>query len=64
MKTYDLQEVKEILKLKSIETVRRYVRQKKLGASKIGRKYVITEEDIKQFLNSKSSTGEKNESKK
>lgn len=61
MKTYDLLETKEILKLKSVETVRRYIRLKKLNASKIGRKYVVTEEDIKQFLNSKSYHGDNNE---
>ena len=51
MKIYDLQEVCEILKM-NIQTIRIYIKEGKLKASKVGRKYVITEEDFKAFLES------------
>ena len=51
MKIYDLQEVCEILKM-NIQTIRIYIKEGKLKASKVGRKYVITEEDFKSFLES------------
>ena len=51
MKIYDLQEVCEILKM-NIQTIRIYIKEGKLKASKVGRKYVITEEDFKDFLES------------
>ena len=49
MKIYDLQEVCEILKM-NIQTIRIYIKEGKLKASKVGRKYVITEEDFKAYL--------------
>lgn len=51
MKIYDLNEVCEILKM-NIQTIRIYIKEGKLKASKVGRKYVITEEDFKGFLES------------
>ena len=51
MKIYDLQEVCEILKM-NIQTIRIYIKEGKLKASMVGRKYVITEEDFKAFLES------------
>jgi excisionase family DNA binding protein len=51
MKIYDLNEVCEILKM-NIQTIRIYIKEGKLKASKVGRKYVITEEDFKAFLES------------
>ena len=51
MKIYDLQEVCEILMM-NIQTTRIYIKEGKLKASKVGRKYVITEEDFKAFLES------------
>ena len=51
MKIYDLQEVCEILKM-NVQTIRIYIKEGKLKASKVGRKYVITEEDFKAFLES------------
>lgn len=49
MKLYDLDEVVELLGL-NIQTIRIYIKEGKLKASKIGRKYVVTEEAIKEFL--------------
>ncbi len=51
MKIYDLNEVCEILNM-NIQTIRIYIKEGKLKASKVGRKYVITEEDFKAFLES------------
>ena len=51
MKIYDLNEVCDILKM-NIQTIRIYIKEGKLKASKIGRKYIITEEDFKAFLES------------
>lgn len=51
MKVYDLNEVCEILKM-NIQTIRIYIKEGKLKASKVGRKYIITEDDFKAFLES------------
>ena len=53
MKVYDIKEVSEMLKI-SIRTLQRYVREGKLKGSKIGTHYVITEEDLKSFLEEQS----------
>lgn len=49
MKVYDLKEVCELLKM-NIQTIRKYIREGKLKASKVGTHYMITEEAIKEFL--------------
>ena len=49
MKLYDLDEVVELLGL-NIQTIRIYIKEGKLKASKVGRKYVVTDEEIKEFL--------------
>lgn len=49
MKVYDLDELCEVLKLNK-QTLRIYIREGKLKASKVGRKYIITEENLKEFL--------------
>ena len=49
MKLYDLDEVVELLGL-NIQTIRIYIKEGKLKASKVGRKYVVTEDAIKEFL--------------
>lgn len=49
MKLYDLDEVVELLGL-NIQTIRIYIKEGKLKASKVGRKYVVTDEAIKEFL--------------
>ena len=49
MKVYDLDEVVELLGL-NIQTIRIYIKEGKLKASKVGRKYVVTEDAIKEFL--------------
>jgi len=47
---YTVEEVKDILKV-SIETVRRYVRNGKLPAIKLGGKYIrIAKKDLEEFL--------------
>ena len=51
MKVYDLKELSEMLKMNR-RTLQRYVREGKLKVSKVGRKYIITEDDIKAFLES------------
>lgn len=49
MKIYNLKEVVKLLGL-NIQTVRIYIKEGKLKASKIGNKYMITDEAIKEFL--------------
>lgn len=49
MKIYNLDEVVKLLGL-NIQTVRIYIKEGKLKASKIGRKYMVTDEAIKEFL--------------
>ncbi|MCX4254758.1 MAG: helix-turn-helix domain-containing protein [Bacilli bacterium] len=55
MKVYDLNEVCELLKM-NIQTIRIYIKEGKLKASKIGRKYIITEDDLKEFIESQRVT--------
>lgn len=57
IKLYDLKEVASILKI-NLRVLRRYIKENKIKASKIGRKYVITAEDLEAFIkgNSKSIT--------
>ena len=49
MKVYDIKELSEMLKM-NIRTLQRYVREGKLKVSKVGRKYIITEENLKELL--------------
>lgn len=49
MKLYNLDEVVKLLGL-NIQTIRIYIKEGKLKASKVGRKYVVTDEAIKEFL--------------
>lgn len=49
MKVYDLNEVCELLKMNK-QTIRKYIREGKLKASKVGTHYMVTEESIKAFL--------------
>lgn len=48
-KYYDLRELTSILRL-NIFTLRRYVREGRLRAIKIGRNYRVTENALKEFL--------------
>jgi len=56
LKVYELKEVSKLLKI-NIRVLREYIKNKKIKASKIGRKYVITEQDLNNFIN--GSTEEK-----
>lgn len=49
MKVYDLDDLVKLLKM-NIQTLRIYIKEGKLKASKVGRKYIITEENLKEFL--------------
>lgn len=49
MKYYTLKEASEIMKV-CIQTLRRYIASGKLKASKIGKAYLLDEEDIKSFI--------------
>ena len=48
-KLYTLQEVADILRV-SRQTIYNYVTAKRLKASKIGKEYRVTEEDLQDFL--------------
>jgi excisionase family DNA binding protein len=49
IKVYELKEVSELLKI-NIRVLRQYIKGGEIKASKIGRKYVITEESINDFV--------------
>lgn len=49
MQVYNLKEVVKLLGL-NIQTIRRYIKEGKLKASKIGTHYMVTDEAIKEFL--------------
>ncbi len=49
IKVYTLQEVANILRV-SRQTIYNYVTAKRLKASKIGKEYRVTEEDLQDFL--------------
>lgn len=51
MKTYTVEEATEILKV-SVSTLRRWIREGKVKTSRIGRRYLITEEEINRLLSS------------
>lgn len=54
---FTCEEVAERYKVKVI-TVWEWIRQKKLGAIKLGREYRVSEEDLKAFENSCRTTKE------
>lgn len=49
IKLYTLQEVADILKV-SRQTIYNYVTAKKLKATKYGKEYRVTEENLKEFI--------------
>ena len=49
MQVYDLDDLVKLLKM-NIQTLRIYIKEGKLKASKVGRKYIVTEENLKEFL--------------
>jgi excisionase family DNA binding protein len=49
MKIYDLKEVVKLLGL-NIQTIRKFIKEGKLKASKVGTHYMVTEDAIKEFL--------------
>lgn len=49
MKVYNLKEVVNLLGL-NIQTVRQYIKNGKLKASKVGTHYIVTEDAIQEFL--------------
>ena len=55
IKVYELKEVASILKI-NLRVLRRYIKEGKIKASKIGRKYVITVEDLEAFIKGNSNT--------
>ena len=52
---FTCEEIAERYKVKVI-TVWEWIRQKKLGAIKLGREYRVSEEDLKVFENSRRTT--------
>lgn len=46
---YDLPEVAEMLRL-HLDTLRRYIREGRLRAAKAGKTYLVTEENLQEFL--------------
>ena len=49
MQVYNLKEVVKLLGL-NIQTIRKFIKEGKLKASKIGTHYIVTDEAIKDFL--------------
>lgn len=54
MKVYNVQEVAELLGVGE-RTIYTFIKDKELIASKIGRNWIVQEEDIKRLLDSKRS---------
>lgn len=50
IKLYTPTEVGEIMKVKNVQTIYRYIRAGKLKAAKYGKEYRITEENLKRFI--------------
>lgn len=50
IKTYTVEEAESILKVKG-KSIRNYIKDGKLKASKIGKRWVIRQEDIEKFIN-------------
>lgn len=50
---YDLPEIAQKLRL-HLDTLRRYVREGRLRATKIGKTYLVAEENLKEFLTGKT----------
>ena len=53
-KFYTSEQVTELLQL-NIQTVRKYIRQKKLIAYRFGKEYRISEEDLKNFIEARKT---------
>lgn len=49
IRLYDIKEVAEYLKL-STRTVQQYIKDGKLKAKKIGKKWIITEDTLREFV--------------
>ncbi|MBQ9013463.1 MAG: helix-turn-helix domain-containing protein [Bacilli bacterium] len=49
MKIYNLKEVVNLLGL-NIQTIRQFIKEGRLKASKVGTHYMVTDEAIKEFL--------------
>ena len=58
LKVYELKEVCELLKI-NLRVLRRYIKDGEIKASKIGRKYIITEANLKEFLEKNEVKAEK-----
>lgn len=54
-KVYTVEEVAQSLKMNS-RTIREYIRNGELKATRIGRKYVITQENYETFLSNDHTT--------
>ncbi|QXU78859.1 helix-turn-helix domain-containing protein [Staphylococcus epidermidis] len=52
IETYTVNEVAQLLDM-NIRTVRKYIKIGEIKASKIGRKYIITSDNVKKFLENK-----------
>lgn len=52
IETYTVNEVAHLLDM-NIRTVRKYIKIGEIKASKIGRKYIITSDNVKKFLENK-----------
>lgn len=52
IKTYSLKDLEEVLKRK-VKTIKDYINYGDLEASIINGRYLVTEEDLKKFLESK-----------
>lgn len=54
---YTLQELSQMLKV-NVNTLRGYVKSGRLNATKIGNKYIVSEENYIAFVNGKGRTKE------
>lgn len=55
IKVYTLNEVEELLKV-SLRTLYRYIKDGRLKANKIGNKWIVTEQSLKDFIEGKTDS--------
>lgn len=54
IKVYTIQEISDLLKV-TIRTLYTYIKNGRLKANKIGGKWIVTEQDLKDFIEGKTN---------
>ena len=46
---YNLKDLEKVLGVK-VRKIREYIKKRELGASKVGRQYIVTDDDVREFV--------------